>query len=652
MHKLVKAQFIKYDESKNKYVKLPKKGFPRLLVKICCPDLLDLSEKANYEHYIATQTVPPPIRDWMQTLNNIKVSDIHDKQPKKIAFQRVIGNTIQIAPIVYGNNKNTLFAAAKRQMKIAPTPDPIVLKEFIKFAKKTLNKELGDYLKNFHYSYSQWYNHLPKKKQKLIDPVHEYYHDPNFYNNYSEKQIKDITSEVYQAICKAEIQEIDGKPRMVCSIPQKIKYIMGPITWALEEICAKFFNGYCGNKNLTQISEEINHFKDLGFTKVVEGDGSAFDNTQDVTLKAIDRYLYHQIKDKVYHVPKSDFIRNACAYYKQMRVKYQKENKQLDTYIDYYVLGTVFSGDCDTTLCNTLRMALYNRFINEKEGLVYNRDFVVMSKGDDFSVLYKQHIKDDFIRSIYAKYFLPPSQGPDTVTDVRSYGLGQICKFLTIGGLDSFSFCSLRSWFINNNDDIYLTRDPKKLYNLSQYSIKYKKYNLQQQLQYNADLALSYLINYPGIDVFTITACAHINEFNKINGYLQTTQINKNKIINKVIKNLQINNIKDCRVHMENDMFEPYNIFYDTTGRENYYKITDSYWETMKRMMMVNTKLLTPGEIRTINQQINSEFSIPELLLDMGINYNNIYNIVNQFLKDIRFNDPKIKLLYEQIYKC
>jgi len=649
MKKLIKAKFVYYDDEDKTYNKIPGKGFPQLLVHICDDQLQQLSKEANYQHYLSTCNLPPPIQNFLQPLNNIKVRDIKDKIYYKEAFSHVIGTHNQTTPIVYGNNKNTLFAAAKRQMKSAPTPSPEVIDDFISFAKQTIDKELGPYLKDFSYSFSQWYNHLPAKKQKLVLPIHNYFHHPEKLPLMTSKQLEDMLSECYQAICKSELQLPDGKPRMVCSIPQKVKYVMGPVTWSLEELCSKHFNGYCGNKNLTQIADQLNEFAKRGFTKVVEGDGSAFDNTQDITLKEIDRYLYSLIQDKVYHVPKDLFIRIANTYYKQMKVKYRDTNGKLKTFINYFVLGTVFSGDCDTTLCNTMRMALYNRYINHKFGLKYDVDYVVMSKGDDFSVLYKPYISDELIKKIYYSYFLPPSKGPDSITDNRSFGIGQICKFLTIGDFSTFKFCSLRSWFINDEGDIYLTRDPTKLYDLAQYSIKYKKYNIEQKIQYNLDLAMSYLINYSGIHIFNIIAAAHINEAYRIaNNYTNNhvfTKILKRTLAStyndkavSILTSTQSNGLikqGESRDHLQDDLFEIDNIFYNTEGRENFYKIDDEYWETMKRMMMVNTRQLTEQELQMVNNQIDEEFSLPTLLSDFNLTYDDVLLTIKEFKKYI-----------------
>lgn len=611
-------------------------GFPRLLMHIHDTQLHETSKANNYQHYLNVEVIPPPLQPYMHTINNVKVSDVKDKCYNKIAAVKILGNTTDdIKPIVFGNNKNTLFAATKRSIKMAPIPDKLVMQDFIQHSIELIEKDIGPYLDDFGYSYAQWYNHLPAKKQKLIDPIYEYYQQPDLFNTkYTNYEKQQILTEAYQAICKAELQEHDGKPRMVCSIPQKYKYAMGPITWKLEEICSKYLQGYCGNKNLSEMETMINQFKDQGFTKVVEGDGSAFDNTQDITLKEIDRYLYRRIAEKVYHLPKDEFLRISQSYYKKMQVKY-KDHSLLKTYITYYVLGTVFSGDCDTTLCNTIRMAMYNRYINDKLGLKYGVDYVVFSKGDDFSVLYKHYVSNDIIRSIYYTYFLPNDKS--ILTDNRQFGLGQICKFIDIGGLDSFKFCSLRSWYKNLQGDIILTRDPAKLYYLSKYSIKYKKYNTRQRMQYHLDLMISYLINYPNIIIFKNMAAAHAKKFVEL--YNNYRQENKNNSIGniKLSPTIWLSGSAcehDSRLHLVNNnaLFDRYIEFYDTTENEKFYKIDDNYWDTIKRLTQVHALgfKLTKDEITYINEQINNEFDANYILQDNDIKQDEVDCLIQE----------------------
>lgn len=611
-------------------------AFPRILIKFHKKQHIeDLEFEANPEQHNLYKRFFKKFKQninvhkakmYFHTINNITISQFKEAFPDasntvKPLYEKVLGDPYlnQHDVMAWAKSKTTLFAAAKRQIKTAPTPDSQVVSDFIQYAKNKVDREVGYYLEHFGYSYQDWYDHLPTKKQKLIDEVHALLNGDN-YLDMDSKKIKQTLSTNYQAICKTEIQDPDGKPRMVCSIPQIIKYTMGPVTWHLEEIFEKHYNGYCGSMNLTQMAHKLNAYIDDGFTKVVEGDGSAFDNSQDIMLKELDRYIYNKVSHAVYHVSKQQFKEISNQYYKTMKVKYS-ERKHMKTLFKYHVLGTVFSGDCDTTLANTIRMATYNCYVNEKFGLTYGKDFVVLSKGDDFSVLYKEYISNDLIRQIYNTYFLKKPDKDFEICDTRSYGIGQICKFLDIGKPNSFKFCSLRSWYIDDDYHITLTRDPSKLYNLSQYSIKAKSYTLQELLSYHMDLALSYSINYPGIDVFDTIKRAHYQKAADICNHLNL------KIVNRTLQNAKgqviYNNHtvahQSIIAHVCDDDFEEW---YNVKHKMNRMKIDKDYWTTYSRIEKTRNDHLDSDQIKMVNYQINNEFNVEllQVLLALGKN--------------------------------
>lgn len=623
LDELVKQGMLKKDD--NYYIKTANYGFPKLLINIKDQQLKSLSQTTHPEVYDYISQFKPKLAKWLNTINDIAVSQIQDNAQKKVGFEKIINpaeDPLIPEVMMYGKNKQTLFAAAKRQIKTAPTPSSKISEKFVEYTKQKIEEDIGEYLNTFGYNEAQWYSHLPASKQKAIDPIRMYFRDkPMFDATFTQKEKEKLLSEDYEAIVKAELQPTDGKPRMVCSIPQRTKYVMGPITWQLEEICAKHLRGYCGGKNLTQMAQDINAYYKEGFTKVVEGDGSAFDNSQDVTLKAVDRYLYSRIMDKVYHVPKKEFFHQSQKYYKTMNVKYTCDNKKI-TYLTYKVLGTVFSGDADTTLANTIRMAMYNRFANDSEGLRYGIDYVCFSKGDDFSVLYQQYISDDLIKSIYNKYFLPKPDAKYEILDTRQYALGQICKFLDIGGPDSLKFCSLRAWYINPySDDITLTRNPGKLFNLSMYAVKTKNYSPHMRVLYHLSQAMAYESSYNGIEIFDIMRLAHIHEaYNIHNMYKNSPTYRKAlpSLYDKLLK------AKRREENYDFGFGEDMNIkladLYDVTNRESSEDLVfSSYWDNMQARYNQRTENNTILELKYINDQINAEFDTEELKSKLGL---------------------------------
>jgi len=543
---------------------------------------------------------------YVNPLNNIKVADIECPCNNKDLYEKILPDDKQEV-MAYKTCKHTIYAAAKRQMKAAPKPTPEVANDFYNYAKRIIDKEVGEELTHFGYSYNQWYNHLNKEKQRNMDIMKSLLN--NEQNEYTDKlrpdQIKQFMTDKYQGICKVELQNTDGKPRMVCSIPNKIKYTMGPVTWKLEELFQDKLQGYCGGKNLQEMEQFINQYIDQGFTKVVEGDGSAFDNTQDVSLKEIDRYIYRRIYHSIHHVDLSLFKKYSQALTKTQELFYVDEHKHKKKLFEYTILGSVYSGDMDTTLMNTTRMALYNRYVNDRAGLVYGKDYIVFSKGDDFTVMYKPYINDEFINNLYYKYFLKSADIND-LHNSTMYGLGQVLKFLDIGGPAIIKFCSLRAW-PDGNGHIVLTRDPSKFLNISKYSIKAKTYTNEQLVNYLNEQALALEVSYKGIDYFDVFTELLRTQASKIpvqqTQYVYTTKQIRDKF-DKILGEL------DSKKNVE--LEDPLTILlYDISARSTSKKMLDglTYWENHKLIYNLKDRTVyTSDQLYNINIALNSEF--------------------------------------------
>lgn len=646
---------IRYDAQNRPYAcgKLP-----RLLMKIQDPAIKHLSFTKNESYYraddIAKELGVDPqaklpkgatkadkmqyylnqakIKDEQQlrkkmcnTINNIKVADIPCKCNNKPVFEQLFPNaTTNGDAMSYSSCKHTIFAAAKRQIKAAPTPDLAVTEEFLNFARKTIDKEIGEDLDHFGYSFNQWYNHLPKKKQVLMDKIVNAItrRDNTLLSSKDMKRLFEWDAEMqslnahYTGICKVEVQALDGKPRMVCSIPDLIKFTMGAVTWQLEEICSKKLRGYCGGKNLDEMSDMVNEYIAKGFTRVVEGDGSAFDNSQDVMLKEIDRYIYRRVARSVYHTHGADkwkdlFLRFSQAMYKTMEIQYvDPHRKKKKTLITYSVLGTVFSGDCDTTLANTIRMALYNRFAFERKGYRYNHDYIAFSKGDDFTVMFNPtHLTDDQVKALYWEIFLHKPEGEDEQYDNRRHGIGQICKFLEFGPPDIIKFCSLRAWYINKSETkIRLTRDPAKFLTLSKYSRKTKTLDAQRKIIYLYDQALALEQSYKGLQYFDTMALCYRTQAEALRIRYKINKARMRKIyLDYKAKRKQ----GESRLHLDDE--DPTTNEY-VAFRQHVFKIdSDGYWETMKRIEKASTRIYTPEQNEIANMYINAEFDSWEL---------------------------------------
>lgn len=294
----------------------------------------------------------------------------------------------------------------------------------------------------------------------------------------------------------------------------------------------------------------------------------------------------------------------------------------------YSILGSVFSGDCDTTLCNTIRMALYNRYVNDKAGLIYGKDYVCFSKGDDFTVLYKPYVNNEFIKDAYYKYFLPSNDNPSDNTYI-TFGLGQVLKMLEFGDASTLKFCSLRAWFKNRREDsIILTRDPKKFTNLSMYSRKTKNFNPRQLAVYLEEQAIALEAAYKGLHYFDTMAAAYRQQQRNI---MQQYHISEKEyqLYKEKRKSRPFLTMKTYMQYLESTKNQisqyiqhedPLAIFvYDIKQREEFYKIKDNYWDTMKLIMHQRAERLSTEELQYINEQIDKEFSMEYLKALMGM---------------------------------
>lgn len=336
-----------------------------------------------------------------------------DQQPAAYRLYNVEKNVL-----VWNNCTRTLFASLKRHLAAVPLPEEKSLQRFYKFAKQVID-ELPLY--DFDYSFTQWFNHLTYKQQQ------ELYKD-------GELVIPENKPCVYDMFCKREIQLYEEdlpKTRAICGPQPEDKLVLGPITWALEDFMANYLEGYCGGKNWDDLEQQLAQFYDEGYTVLVQGDGSGFDRTQSHELKEIDRIIYNAIADKVHHVPVDIFLTKANSRHRKIRGYTFENGKRL--ILKAKVDGTVMSGNPDTTLMNTVRMALYIRFMAHEAGI----EAKYLAKGDDFAIFCRSRKDADLLSVQFDKYWSPKNANLN-----RPYGLGLVLKFLTIGDYTTFDFCS------------------------------------------------------------------------------------------------------------------------------------------------------------------------------------------------------------------
>lgn len=404
--------------------------------------------------------------------------------------------------ICYNSCDRTLFAAFKRQMMRVYEPDPIVAAEFQEYTQRYFDQYVEPVLRTFDYSYSQWFNRLPRNKQDAMVQAQA---------DITENGYPELCE--YGLFCKREKQEAGGKNRAIANIEPQIKYIMGPVCWALEDLADRYFPGYCGKKSWDDLENLFEQYYAEGYHYVLQGDGSAFDTCQHYELKLIDRLIYQYLarNQKIWHVNPDDFERLACSEYRELNAKtFGKFGAR--TLGSATIRGTVFSGASDTTLMNTLRMALYNLFTLESLGLKYGQDFKLLAKGDDFIIFSRVPKLNGYdFESLYLRTWRPKPKHRTANFDDNKGTLGMILKFLNVGDYDTIDFCSVTCIPYADHTKFKLARKPNRMVPLAHYARATLKFEKQPGLikQYLLDQAMALDISHGSMPFYSDYAAAY-----------------------------------------------------------------------------------------------------------------------------------------------
>lgn len=325
---------------------------------------------------------------------------------------------------VYNNCARTLFAAMSRQMRKTPEPSQNYIVEYHKFCDYIFDKFYLPLLINFDYNVEQWFNHLTTyNKQLEILP---------FMLGLSNDD-KSLSNLAYTIFCKKEKQIIDGKMpknRAISACPPSMKYVMGPVIWALEALC-KNVPGYKINyqgqpgTNWNEIEDIYEQRYDDGYTYTVDVDGSAWDTCMKHHMKYLPYKIYKWLADnnKIKHVNPQIFERVSCARYRTLHAK---------VYVDGHTYNlmkvrldeTMMSGSPDTTWANTVAMSSVTKFTMHKAGYQENH-YVHDTAGDDSATFLRY--KNPHLEDIYIETWA---------------GLGLIPKYIKYGTYNDITFCS------------------------------------------------------------------------------------------------------------------------------------------------------------------------------------------------------------------
>jgi hypothetical protein len=353
----------------------------------------------------------------------------HPDHKKKILTQYndvKTGNDALIYDPCYYNNTSSIV----RQCAKVTNPDVKMLEKFKKFFDNIMEVEIKPILSGFTVSHKQWYNHLEASKQL---EQNEYIDEKGNIRIDIDHASKTADSHIYDNFVKSEKQFMDGnekpKTRCICAPGSYLKFIMGPVVIEMEKRFKKDFFGYKGPNDWSELERTLAEWDTQGFTHTLQLDGSGFDRTQHESIKLIvDEQIYSEVARNELHIDPEIFKANVKIKPRMIR-NVIRTGKKKTAYGFVILKGKTFSGSPDTTLMNTTRMTLYNRFVNEELGhLTKDVDYKLLDNGDDVVAVYKDLETLNAMHKLYQTVFVNKKDADN----VSEHGLGQIAKFYKI----------------------------------------------------------------------------------------------------------------------------------------------------------------------------------------------------------------------------
>lgn len=438
------------------------------------------------------------------------------KGSETVAAKKILhtgANTKEI--VVYNNCARTLYAAMLRQMRAIPgNVDPETLTRYHQHCDYLFDKYWLPKLLNFDYNVEQWFNHLATRSKQLeVLP----------FINGTITDERELRKTNYTLFCKRERQIIDGKMpknRAISACPPSMKFVMGPIIWALEELAStipsyKINDGKKSYKNWSQIEDRYKQLYDSGFQHTVDIDGSAWDTCMAEHMKYLPFKIYTWLVDnnKIKHVNPEIFLEVATKQYRTLEAKIYLHGKS-QTIMKTILKDTMFSGSPDTTFANTTVMGSVLSFTMQESG--YDEDQRELQAAGDDSTMFLQMIKADLeanIRRVWS-------------------GLKLIPKYVLIGTFEDITFCSTHviPYHLNGEHYFKIIRQLDRMSPLSHWSESALAYSKSQMKTYYKDLHTSLTNWASGLPYFENYVLAMKIQHDLIPGGYAPTIVGKPKL--------------------------------------------------------------------------------------------------------------------------
>lgn len=370
------------------------------------------------------------------------------------------------------------------------------IREFHNFCDEYFEEYLLPLLQNFTYDIGAWMNHvktLNKQKEVL-----------QFYTDYVNKGKKyDIEWETnkyldYTLFCKAEKQTVSdkyGKCRAISACSPLTKWVLGPITVALEKLFQNNLDGFkislekkpC--KTWEEMESAYEYYYKHGFDTTIDIDGSAWDSTQSYHMKYLMFKVYTWLadNDKITHVDSEFFKKLATKRVKTLVAKAYVNGRTV-VIARAHIDSTTFSGDPGTLVDNTMSNLIVNKWILSKFGLK-NHQYKMFCSGDDFSLLIACTNNTKQLHDFIEKHWK---------------GLGLLPKYIKKGNYQDITFCSTNVIKYNENNEVKfkIIRQLDRIIPLTHYSRKALNYSKNRLKGYYDELATGMLKWVNGMPLF------------------------------------------------------------------------------------------------------------------------------------------------------
>lgn len=394
-----------------------------------------------------------------------------------------------VEPVIfYENCELNLRAACKRQCIAVPEGSSKFQSELQHYFDTVILPELTDILADFQYSYPVWYNHLTANQQQEMDRV-----DPD-----------NLMPRNCSIFCKGEKQLGSTPPpknRCICAMNSNHKYVLGPVTYALEQYL-KNLKGYWGGKNWDDLAKVYDDWRNLDAT-IIALDIKGCDRSMKQWIKdMIMSPVYKLVEPFVYHVPLDVYKKHAYPQYTKL-IAVQYENKSKISLGDATIKGTMLSGDMATKATNTLIVNVLVRFTIET---YITREYPgLISCGDDNVSALPPMTPRSLIISAFSRtfYFAKQIENPYSFC-YFNHGSGFILKYLQIcSNTEDIDFCSTNVFFCENCKTHRVTRKLDRFIKLSPWSASVLSLNKLQRQGYCQNLYTSNLKWMKNLAIFT-----------------------------------------------------------------------------------------------------------------------------------------------------